>query len=221
MTAAGTSLRRERQDIVPAAQVVFRRDIVPHDPLSICRARRLGCQRKSFAGRRCGGGWPVRGRRRSPERWDVPAAGSASGWLVMVRRAARTLGQLAALVRLILHRLGHLTIWWTRSWPLRAAGREPPGPVRVVGDPVGTAPARRHTDPTVTRHRAAAGAGRGEPPAAPRVPLRLQRVPYPAPAVIEPGTLHQIDLVGPRHLFGGVSRGSSSTERRPSRTHPC
>ena len=29
-------------------------------------------------------------------------------------------------------------------------------------------------------------------------------VPYPAPAAIEPGTLHQIDLVGPRHLFGGV-----------------
>ena len=29
-------------------------------------------------------------------------------------------------------------------------------------------------------------------------------VPYPAPAGIEVGTAHQIDMVGPRHLFGGV-----------------
>lgn len=29
-------------------------------------------------------------------------------------------------------------------------------------------------------------------------------VPYPVSAATEPGTVHQIDLVGPRHLFGGV-----------------
>ena len=29
-------------------------------------------------------------------------------------------------------------------------------------------------------------------------------VPYPAPVDVEPGTTHQVDLIGPRHLFGGV-----------------
>ncbi len=29
-------------------------------------------------------------------------------------------------------------------------------------------------------------------------------VPYPIPVGLEPGTTHQIDLIGPRHLFGGV-----------------
>lgn len=29
-------------------------------------------------------------------------------------------------------------------------------------------------------------------------------VPYPAPAGAEPGLTHQVDLIGPRHLFGGV-----------------
>lgn len=31
-----------------------------------------------------------------------------------------------------------------------------------------------------------------------------QGVPYPAPMSPEPGATHQIDMVGPRHLFGGV-----------------
>ncbi len=29
-------------------------------------------------------------------------------------------------------------------------------------------------------------------------------VPYPAPVGVEPGTTHQVDLIGPRHLFGGA-----------------
>lgn len=29
-------------------------------------------------------------------------------------------------------------------------------------------------------------------------------VPYPAPVHVEPGTTHQIDMVGPRHLYGGA-----------------
>lgn len=29
-------------------------------------------------------------------------------------------------------------------------------------------------------------------------------VPYPAPIPVEPGTTHQIDVVGPRHLFGAA-----------------
>ena len=29
-------------------------------------------------------------------------------------------------------------------------------------------------------------------------------VPYPAPVAVEPGAIHQVDLIGPRHLFGGV-----------------
>lgn len=29
-------------------------------------------------------------------------------------------------------------------------------------------------------------------------------VPYPAPVAVEPGTTHQIDMVGPRHLFGAA-----------------
>ena len=29
-------------------------------------------------------------------------------------------------------------------------------------------------------------------------------VPYPAPTSVEPGTTHQIDMVGPRHLFGAA-----------------
>lgn len=29
-------------------------------------------------------------------------------------------------------------------------------------------------------------------------------VPYPAPVVVGPGDIHQIDLIGPRHLLGGV-----------------
>ena len=29
-------------------------------------------------------------------------------------------------------------------------------------------------------------------------------VPYPAPVAVEPGAIHQVDLIGPRHLFGGI-----------------
>jgi len=30
-------------------------------------------------------------------------------------------------------------------------------------------------------------------------------VPYPTPVAVEPGAIHQVDLIGPRHLFGGVA----------------
>ena len=29
-------------------------------------------------------------------------------------------------------------------------------------------------------------------------------VPYPTPVGVEPGTTHQVDMIGPRHLFGAA-----------------
>lgn len=38
-----------------------------------------------------------------------------------------------------------------------------------------------------------------------RQPGHVSRgAPYPTPVGVEPGTTHQVDLIGPRHLFGGV-----------------
>lgn len=70
------------------------------------------------------------------------------------------------------------------QWELRRLGVEPIPPSR-----------------TIERVLARAGVSR---------PRRRQGgyvskgVPYPAPVSVEPGTTHQIDMVGPRHLFGAA-----------------
>jgi len=57
--------------------------------------------------------------------------------------------------------------------------------------------------PSLTIERVLARAGLSRPRR--RSPRYVSRgVPYPAPVGVEPGTTHQVDLVGPRHLFGGV-----------------
>lgn len=70
------------------------------------------------------------------------------------------------------------------AWELRRLGVEPIPPAR-----------------TIERVLARAGVSQ---------PRRRQGgyvskgVPYPAPRSVEPGTTHQIDMVGPRHLFGAA-----------------
>lgn len=70
------------------------------------------------------------------------------------------------------------------QWELRRLGVDPIPPAR-----------------TIERVLAQAGLSR---PRRRQADYVSKGVPYPAPVGIEPGTTHQIDMVGPRHLFGGV-----------------
>lgn len=70
------------------------------------------------------------------------------------------------------------------QWELRRLGVDPIPPAR-----------------TIERVLARAGVSRAKRRPAGYVP---KGVPYPAPVGIEPGTTHQIDMVGPRHLFGAA-----------------
>jgi putative transposase len=70
------------------------------------------------------------------------------------------------------------------QWELRRLGVDPIPPSRTI-------------------ERVLARAGLSRPRR--RSPRYVSRgVPYPAPVGVEPGTTHQVDLVGPRHLLGGV-----------------
>ena len=70
------------------------------------------------------------------------------------------------------------------QWELRRLGVEPIPPSRTI-------------------ERVLARAGLSRPRR--RQPRYASKgVPYPAPTGVEAGRLHQIDLVGPRHLFGGA-----------------
>ena len=70
------------------------------------------------------------------------------------------------------------------QWELRRLGVDPIPPARTIERVLAQAGLSR------PRRRQAGYVSKG--------------VPYPAPVDIEPGTTHQIDMVGPRHLFGGV-----------------
>ena len=70
------------------------------------------------------------------------------------------------------------------QWELRRLGVDPIPPAR-----------------TIERVLAAAGLSR---PRRRQVGYISKGVPYPGVAAVEPGSHHQIDMVGPRHLFGGV-----------------
>lgn len=70
------------------------------------------------------------------------------------------------------------------QWELRRLGVEPIPPSRTIERVLQRAGVSR------PRRRPSRYASKG--------------VPYPAPVVIEPGAIHQVDLVGPRHLIGGV-----------------
>ncbi len=70
------------------------------------------------------------------------------------------------------------------QWELRRLGVDPIPPSRTIERVLARA--------GVTRTR------RRQPGYVPK------GVPYPTPAGIEVGTTHQIDMIGPRHLFGGV-----------------
>lgn len=70
------------------------------------------------------------------------------------------------------------------QWELRRLGVDPIPPAR-----------------TIERVLARAGVSRPRR----RPPSYVSKsVPYPAPVGVEPGTTHQIDMIGPRHLFGAV-----------------
>ena len=70
------------------------------------------------------------------------------------------------------------------QWELRRLGVEPIPPSR-----------------TIERVLARAGLSRPRRRSPRYVP---KGVPYPTPVDVEAGTTHQVDLIGPRHLFGGV-----------------
>ena len=70
------------------------------------------------------------------------------------------------------------------QWELRRLGIDPIPPAR-----------------TVERVLAQAGLSR---PRRRQVGYVSKGVPYPTPVDIEAGTIHQIDMVGPRHLMGGI-----------------
>jgi len=70
------------------------------------------------------------------------------------------------------------------QWELRRLGVDPIPPARTIERVLAQAGLSR------PRRRQAGYVSKG--------------VPYPAPVDVEPGTTHQIDMVGPRHLFGGV-----------------
>ncbi|MPZ71450.1 MAG: hypothetical protein GEU71_18290 [Actinobacteria bacterium] len=70
------------------------------------------------------------------------------------------------------------------QWELRRLGVDPIPPARTIERVLQRAGVSR------PRRRQAGYVSKG--------------VPYPAPMSVEPGATHQIDMVGPRHLFGGV-----------------
>lgn len=70
------------------------------------------------------------------------------------------------------------------QWELRRVGVDPIPPAR-----------------TIERVLARAGVSRPRRRQPGYVP---KGVPYPAPVSVEPGTTHQIDMIGPRHLFGAA-----------------
>ena len=70
------------------------------------------------------------------------------------------------------------------QWELRRLGVEPIPPSRTI-------------------ERVISRAGLARPRR--RQPKYVSKgVPYPAPVDVEPGATHQVDLIGPRHLFGGA-----------------
>lgn len=71
------------------------------------------------------------------------------------------------------------------QWELRRLGVEPIPPARTVERVLQRAALSR------PRRRCARYMSKG--------------VPYPASETVEPGAFHQVDLLGPRHLFGGVA----------------
>jgi len=70
------------------------------------------------------------------------------------------------------------------QWELRRLGVDPVPPARTIERVLARAGVSR------PRRRSPRYASKG--------------VPYPAPVGVEAGTTHQVDLIGPRHLFGGV-----------------
>lgn len=70
------------------------------------------------------------------------------------------------------------------QWELRRLGVEPIPPARTIERVLaraGVAQPRRHPAGYVSKN-----------------------VPYPRPADVGPGTIHQVDLIGPRHLYGAA-----------------
>ena len=83
-------------------------------------------------------------------------------------------------------------------------GREPPGPIRTAGGGLGAAAHGHRADPAPMDHRTGDQRGGSGPATTAPGRLRLQGVPYPNPTDPEPGAVHQIDMVGPRHLDGAI-----------------
>jgi hypothetical protein len=70
------------------------------------------------------------------------------------------------------------------QWELRRVGVDPIPPARTIERVLARA---RVTQPRRRQHGYVS-----------------KGVPYPAPVSVEPGTTHQIDMIGPRHLFGAA-----------------
>lgn len=121
------------------------------------------------------------------------SGGHDEGWAESRSRAphrspSRTSAELEALILAARERLvanpraqyGALAI----QWELRRVGVETIPPAR-----------------TIERVLARAGVSR---PRRRQPGYVAKGVPYPAPVSVEPGTTHQIDMIGPRHLFGAT-----------------
>ena len=84
------------------------------------------------------------------------------------------------------------------------AGRQPPGPVRVAGRGLGAAP---HGCRARSRRRGRSSGSWPEGLARPRrrpAGYVCKGVPYPNRPTPSPAPIHQIDMVGPRHLDGAI-----------------
>ena len=76
------------------------------------------------------------------------------------------------------------------------------GPLAIAW---GAADGRRRPDPGGVAHQPDSGRRRGDPAAWPQSRLPVEGRAVPAPATTGPGEYHQANLVGPRHLDGGIS----------------
>ena len=94
---------------------------------------------------------------------------------------AQILGSRARLVANPRAQYGSLAI----QWDLRRVGVDPIPPARTI-------------------ERVLARNGVSQPRRRRNEQYRSKNVPYPARIVTEPGTIHQIDMIGPRHLFGAA-----------------
>ena len=205
MTTARTSFRWDRLDIVPFLELDCRQDIVPGLLLAWFSSeerdvlekelrqeavrRRLEGESPEEIARELGRTsrwvrkWVARHAQESHEgEW---AAGHSRAPLSSPTRTPETVRGLIieARTRLVENpraQYGSLAV----QWELRRLGLDPIPPARTI-------------------ERVLAGAGLSRPRRR-QAGYVSKGIPYPVSTDVEPGSTHQIDMIGPRHLFGGV-----------------